>query len=97
MFNNIDAFGRQLFLSLFLIVCCIVAAHLCFGYDTRRAKEAFVIMILLLMIGVQYYFLVDTVSYVPATRFFVYNVFNLFIFMSGEFDIILFGNLNRLD
>ena len=74
MFDGIEGFGRQLFLSIYLIVCTIIAANLCFGYDFKRRKEVAIVGMLCLVIGIQYYYLLDVVTFVPATRYYVYNV-----------------------
>jgi hypothetical protein len=76
MFSNIEAFGRQLLTSIYLIVCAIVAAQICFGYDKRKSREVFIVLSLFLILGIQYFYLIEVVSFVPATRFYVYDVKN---------------------
>lgn len=74
MFENLESFGRQLLIAIYLIICTIIAAKISFGNETRRIKEFSVIGILVLAIGIQYYYLIDVVTFVPATRFYTYDV-----------------------
>eukprot|EP01040_Poterioochromonas_malhamensis_P001647 gene1647-1743_t len=55
MFENIESFGRQLLIAIYLIICTIIAAKISFA------------------IGIQYYYLIDVVTFVPATRFYTYD------------------------
>ena len=74
MFNSILGFGDQLFTVIVLVVSAGISAHMCFGFGTKRAKEALVGLILVLMVGTQLYHLIDAATYVPASKFYVYNV-----------------------
>jgi hypothetical protein len=74
MFNNIQGFGDQLFTVIVLLVSAGISSHICYGYGTRKAKEAFVGLILVLMVGTQFYHLINAVTFVPASKFQVYNV-----------------------
>lgn len=74
MFENIEGFGRQLFVSLFLIACACISAHTAFGWKTNRTREVGVLLFLLLLIGIQYYYLVEVASFIPASKFFIYDV-----------------------
>ncbi len=74
MIDNVESFGRQLFQAIFLVVVAVISAQISFGYDSRRAKEMFIILFLLLIIGTQYFYLFQAVSYIPASEYFTYNV-----------------------
>mmetsp|Transcript_6659 Transcript_6659/g.14572 ORF Transcript_6659/g.14572 Transcript_6659/m.14572 type:complete len:234 (-) Transcript_6659:2316-3017(-) len=73
MFNNIIGFGTQIFTAIVLLLSAGISAHMCYGFGTRKGREAFIGLILLLMVGTQVYHLIDASLYVPATRFYVYN------------------------
>lgn len=53
MFDTILGFGNQTFAVLFLVVSAGISAHISYGFGTRRAKEMFVGLILLLLVSVQ--------------------------------------------
>lgn len=74
MFDTITGFGDQLFTSIFLIVALIITSHIFFGFDTKKSKEAFIILFLLLLVAVQYYHLLKVSTFIPASRFFTYDV-----------------------
>jgi hypothetical protein len=73
MFEGIESFGRHLLLCLFVLACTILAARLAFGWKARATREAALFGILCLLVGLQYYYLLDVVTFVPASRFFIYN------------------------
>jgi hypothetical protein len=73
-FDNILGFGDQAFTTIVLVLTAGISAHICYGYGTKKAKELFIGLILLLMVSVQLYHLVMAAVYMPATRFYVYNV-----------------------
>jgi hypothetical protein len=95
MFTNIDAFGWQLLISIYLILCSIVASKICFGSDRKRSKEIFVFLFLFLLVGIQYFYLLDVATFIPATRFYTYDVsLCLLLFISLIFEQ---ENLKRND
>ncbi len=53
MFDNALGFGDQLFTCVALLVCAGVTSHLVHGFGTRRAKELFVGLVLLLAVSLQ--------------------------------------------
>jgi hypothetical protein len=73
-FNSFLGFGDQLFAGILLLVTAGISAHIVYGYGTKRAKELFVGLVLLTMACVQLYHLVNAAIYMPATRFYTYNV-----------------------
>lgn len=74
MFDGIEAFGRQLLSSIFILACTLLGARLAFGWKSELTRQAAVVGVLCLMVGLQYYFLLDVVTYVPSSRFFTYDV-----------------------
>lgn len=74
MFSSIFGFGYNIFITLVLLLTAGITAHLCYGYGTYKAKETYIMLILLLMIGTQMYYLINAATYIPATRFYTYNV-----------------------
>ena len=77
MFTTFAGFGDQVFTALVLILSAGITAQICHGYGTRKAKETFIGLILLLMVGVAFYNLINAAIFVPASQFHIYNV-NLF-------------------
>jgi hypothetical protein len=74
MFSTIFGFGYYIFITLVLLLTAGITAHLCYGYGTYKAKETYIMLILLLMIGTQMYYLINAATYIPASRFYTYNV-----------------------
>jgi hypothetical protein len=87
-FDNILGFGDQAFTTIVLVLTAGISAHICYGYGTKKAKELFIGLILLLMVSVQLYHLVMAAVYMPATRFYVYNV--------SKFRRVIFRTLHYL-
>jgi len=73
MFDSMKGFGNQLFTAIILVLSAGISTHICYGYGTKKAKEAFAALILLLLLGTQFYHLIYAANYVPATRFYVFN------------------------
>ena len=73
-FNTILGFGNQAFTVIILLVVAGISAHISFGYSTRRAREMFIALILILLVGCQFYHLIFAAVYVPATQFSIFNV-----------------------
>jgi len=73
-FNTILGFGNQAFTVIILLVVAGISAHISFGYSTRRAREMFIALILILLVGCQFYHLIFAALYVPATQFSIFNV-----------------------
>jgi hypothetical protein len=74
MFDTIKGFGDQLFAVIVLAICAGITSHFCFGFGSKKAKETFVALILVLMVGTQFYHLIQAATYVPASKFYVFNV-----------------------
>ena len=72
-FYDFIQFGEQGFNVLVLLVSAGFSAHLVYGFGTRKSKEMFIGLILLLLVGCQMYFLIQAAKFVPATRFYTYN------------------------
>jgi len=53
MFDTFLGFGDQVFSAVMLIVCAGISSHIMFGYGTRRGKEAFIGLVLVLAVGIQ--------------------------------------------
>jgi hypothetical protein len=67
-------FGHEFFTVIALICSAFVSVHICFGQNVHRARESCIMLLLLLLVSTQYYHLGNVVTYLPASRFFVYNV-----------------------
>ena len=78
MFQTILGFGDQLFTSIVLILSAAVSAHIAYGIGSRKARELFLFLILLLGVSVQYYYILEAIIYLPASKYYVYKVSNCF-------------------
>ena len=87
MFTSLAGFGDQVFTALILILSAGITAQIIHGFGTRKAKETFIGLILLLMIAVQFYNLINAAIYVPASKFYIYNVI-IYNFMRNHIYII---------
>jgi hypothetical protein len=74
MFDTIKGFGDQLFAVIVLVVSAGISSHFCFGYGSKKAKEVFIALILVLIVGTQFYHLIQAATYVPASKFYVFDV-----------------------
>ena len=74
VFNTLPGFGDQTLAVIILVLCSGVSSHIMFGYGTRKAKETFVGLVLLLMVGVQIFHLIPAATMVPANRFYTWKV-----------------------
>lgn len=72
-FNTIMGFADQAFTCIVLLLAAGVASHIAFGFGTKKAREMFVALILLLIVGTQLFHLINAATYIPATRFYVWN------------------------
>lgn len=72
-FNTIMGFGDQAFTMLVLLLAAGLSSHIAYGIGTKRAREMFLGLILLLMVGVQLFHLINAAVYVPASRFYTWN------------------------
>lgn len=73
MFSSISGFGNHLFGAIVLVVCFGLASTRIRSRFTTT-KETFVISVLLLIIGYQYYLLTKVSTYVPSSKFYIYDV-----------------------
>ena len=62
-----------MFSAIILVLCAGISSHLCFGYSTKKSREAFIGLILLIMMGFQLFHLLRAALYVPASQFSVFN------------------------
>ena len=74
-FNSILGFGNQAFTVIILLLVAGISAHISYGYSTKRARELFIALILILIVGCQFYHLIFAALYVPATQFHIFNVY----------------------
>jgi hypothetical protein len=65
--------AEQIFTGFALIVSAGVSSHIAYGHGTRKAKELFATLILAIILGGQLYHLIQASTYIPATRFYVWN------------------------
>jgi hypothetical protein len=73
MFSSIQGFGQQLFLTLVTIATIIVSAYIA-RPGKVKVLEIVTVSSLLVVIGIQYYYLVQVTTNLPATKHWVYNV-----------------------
>lgn len=90
MFTDIEGFGRQSLVTIFLFACMLLSVRIAVGRKNNSAREAFIIGVIALMLGIQYYYLVSVASFLPASRFYVYNVWLVFPQNNYFFSISLF-------
>lgn len=74
MFENSLEFGERLFAALVIVLCAGVSVHICVGFGSKKAKDTFIALILLTLVGVQMYHLIFAATFVPASRFYTFNV-----------------------
>jgi len=65
--------ANEIFTVIVLILSAAVSSFIAHGYGTRRAKEMFALLVLLLMVGCQLFHLINASLYIPATRFFIWK------------------------
>ena len=65
--------GQHVFSAIVLVLTAGISSHLCFGYSSKKSRETFIGLILMIMMAFQAYHLILAALYVPATRFFVLN------------------------
>lgn len=73
MFDDIFGFGRQFFTALVLILSAGVSVHICYGYGSRKARECFIFLLLLMAVSIQYFYVIQVSTYLPAGRFYTYD------------------------
>lgn len=73
-FTDILGFGDQLFTVIVLVVCAGITSHMCFGFGTKKAKETFVALILVLIVGTQFFHLITAVTYIPVSKNYSFDV-----------------------
>lgn len=88
VFSTLAGFSDQAFAVIVLVLCAGITSHFMYGFGTRKAKDTFVALILLLLVGVQLFYLIPAAITVPATKFYVWNVIILTMCFDGMF---LFG------
>lgn len=74
MFQSIDGFGRVFLMAIYLVICAVVTSQIIYGTNQRKAKEIFIILFLILIVGIQYFYLIEVANFVPATRFYTWDV-----------------------
>ena len=62
-----------MFSAIVLVLAAGISSHLCFGYSSKKSRETFICLILMIMMAFQAYHLIRAALYIPATRFFVLN------------------------
>lgn len=73
-FTDIQGFGDQLFTVIILVVCAGITSHMCFGFGTKKAKETFIALILVLIVGTQFFHLITAVTYIPISKNYAFDV-----------------------
>ncbi len=58
---------------LLLVLSAGICSHITYGTGTKKARELFAFLVLGIVICIQMFYLVHAVTYVPATRFFVWK------------------------
>ena len=65
--------SQHVFSAIVLVLAAGISSHLCFGYSSKKSRETFICLILMIMMAFQAYHLIRAALYIPATRFFVLN------------------------
>lgn len=65
--------AEQVFTFLILVLSAGVCAHITHGFGTKKARELFAGLVLLIIISVQMFHLTHAATYIPASRFFVWK------------------------
>lgn len=79
--------------SFILIAFTIGFSHITYGLGSRNARDMFLILILLLIVTVQYHYLLGIASYVPSTKHYKYFVriwLSLYLLLSYFYLYIIF-------
>lgn len=74
MFYSIEGFVHQIFVVLVVLLVSAIATGTCFSFGSRRASHATWGVFLILIVGVQLYYLIFAALHVPANQFYVFNV-----------------------
>jgi hypothetical protein len=91
VFNSILGFGDQTFTTIVLLLSAAITSHYVHGWGTRKGRDLFIVLVLLLILAVQYTHLIRAATYIPANRFYVWNVssckrkFNVYLYRSCAF------------
>jgi hypothetical protein len=72
-FTSIFGFGNHLVTMLVLVLSAGISSYIRYGYGTRKAREMFISLILVIIVGVQFYHLVFAAINIPANKYMVYN------------------------
>jgi hypothetical protein len=67
------SWGEQIFTLLVLVISAGICTHIVHGFGTKKARDMFVMLILLIIVCGQLFHLVHAATYIPATRFFIWN------------------------
>jgi len=73
MFDSAETFGVETFTAIVLLTSAALSAHIMYGWGTRKAREAFVGLVLLMMFFYQLYYLVLASQYIPADSTYMFN------------------------
>ena len=74
MFDSILGFCDQLSSVIALVVMSTVVTHVWWRTSTKKSKETFIGLLLILMVGAQLYHLIFAAVYIPTNPFFDFNV-----------------------
>ena len=74
MFDTMLGFGDQLFTGILLVICAGISAHIMHGYGTRKARDTFVGLVLLLAVSVQMFHLVKASVSSTTSKFYTFDV-----------------------
>jgi hypothetical protein len=72
-FNTILGFADQAFSCIVLLLAAGLASHIAYGFGTKKAREMFIALVLLLLVGTQLFHLINAATYIPASRFYTWN------------------------
>ena len=67
------AWGEQIFTLIVLLVSAGVCSHITYGFGTKKARDLFASLVLLISVSGQMYHLIQAATYIPATRYFTWN------------------------
>ena len=74
MYDTIFGPGNHVFGALVLILCLALSSYRVARSSSFNVRDVFVASLLLLMIGYQYYWLVEVSTYIPSSKFYMYDV-----------------------
>ena len=70
----VSQIGLVSFSAIVLLISAGLTSHFIHGYGTNEARNLFLFLILFILVSYQYYYVIQAANFIPATKFFIYNV-----------------------